>query len=111
MAECAVCLESKSKKSLQQVGDSVEHLIKKHVHESYNKELAAHSSHICSTCRRHLFNLDKGQDVSLPWINKVKGLHYEARRSGPKSDIILEKSVPVNPSSVLCSNCYQIVGK
>ena len=62
MTECAVCLESKSKKSLQQVGDSVEHLIKKHVHESYNKELAAHSSHICSTCRRHLFNLDKGQE-------------------------------------------------
>ena len=113
MGICSVCRAVKKKTSLLEVSTRIEELIRNHVNTSYCKNIKSHGSSICTFCKRNLFKLDKGENVSTEWTPTVRA--PLPSRSSPNSKLCSNSS-PSSTSSLptsykICASCCGKLGK
>ena len=71
MSVCVVCNETKIRKLLHPISDSVEALIQEHIYYGYLREVSAFPDKICSGCRSNLYFISQGKQPRSAWLEKV----------------------------------------
>ena len=113
MAVCSVCRAVKNKKTTSEISDRIEEIIQKCLKSSYRKDIASHGSTICSTCKRNVFKVSKGEAVPAEWTNLVAAA-LPRRSHGSSSSSPASSSSPTTSSASsikICGTCYGLIGR